>query len=171
MKSQLNTRLNTYLKPRLNRRVEPSSHPSPKLGTPAWMGRPLNDLELARYGAFFDAGLLASVRMFDGHAPLWLRPDMIGVTLGYKIYFRPGAYDPERRESIELLAHELVHVLQFARGMTIFSYAWASLRGYWRNPYEVEARTLAAQMMPSIERATASATSIPSTPADMIPPA
>jgi hypothetical protein len=139
--------------------------------SPARLGRPLTALERLRYGPFFDAALLDSVRLFDGHAPFWLRPGMLGVTLGASIYFRAGAYDPERRASIELLAHELVHVQQYARGMTIFKYAWASLRGYWRNPYEVEARALAAQMMPSIERARASATSIPSTPADMIPPA
>ncbi len=138
---------------------------------PAWLGRPLSELERSRYGPFFDGALLDSVRVFDGQAPFWLRPDMLGVTLGACIYFRPGVYDPGRRESIELLAHELVHVRQYAQGMTVFKYAWASLRGYWLNPYEVEARALAAQMMPSIERASASATSIPSTPADMIPPA
>jgi hypothetical protein len=138
---------------------------------PAWRGRPLTAVERGRYAPFFDAVLLASVRVFDGRAPFWLRPDMLGVTLGAAIYFRPGVYDPERRESVELLAHELVHVRQYAEGMTIFKYARASLRGYWLNPYEVEARALAAQMTPSIERASASATSIPSTPADMIPPA
>ncbi len=79
--------------------------------------------------------------------------------------------DPARRDGIELLAHELVHVRQYARGMTVWKYVWASRRGYWRNPYEAEARAIAAQLMPSIDFPSASATSIPSTPADMIPPA
>ena len=134
-------------------------------------GRGLSPLERARYAPFFDAGLLDDVRIVDGRVPFWLRPDMLGVTLGRRIYFRRGAYDPARRDGIELLAHELAHVRQYARGMTVLKYVWASRRGYWRNPYEVEARAVAAQTMPSIERATASATSMPSTPADMIPPA
>jgi len=134
--------------------------------------RPLSDRERAHVAPLFDADLLDTVRIVDGRVPFWLRPDMLGVTLGHRIHFRRGAYDPERRESIELLAHELAHVRQYARGMTILSYAWASRRGYWRNPYEVEARAVGAQLArPSIDRPTASATSMPSTPADMIPPA
>lgn len=136
--------------------------------------RGLSALERARYAPFFGAELLDAVRIVDGRVPFWLRPDMLGVTLGHRVYFRRGAYDPARRESIELLAHELAHVRQYAGGMTILKYVWASRRGYWRNPYEVEARVVAAQAaqaMPSIERPTASATSMPSTPADMIPPA
>jgi hypothetical protein len=133
--------------------------------------RGLTALERARYAPVFDDELLDAVRVFEGVVPFWLRPDMLGVTLGHRIYFRPGAYDPGRRDGIELLAHELAHVRQFARGMTILKYLWASRRGYWRNPYEVEARAVAAQLMPSIAFASASATSMPSTPADMIAPA
>ena len=135
------------------------------------VGRALTPLEQQRYAPFFARELLQAVRLFDDHVPFWLRPDMVGVTLGDRIYFRPGAYDPNRPEGIELLAHELAHVRQYARGMTVLKYLWASRRGYWRNPYEVEARALGTQVMPSIARPTASATSMPSTPADMIPPA
>ena len=135
------------------------------------VGRALTPLERQRYAPFFERELLQAVRLFDGHVPFWLRPDMLGVTLGHRIYFRRGAYEADRLTSIELLAHELAHVRQYARGMTVWKYLWASRRGYWRNPYEVEARAVGAQVMPSIARPTASATSMPSTPADMIPPA
>ena len=90
------------------------------------------------------------------------------------------------------MGHELAHVQQFSQGMTLRSYLWASRRGYWRNPFEVEARAIGARIRaemcgeakqlaqrntvlgvirPSSSPATASATSIPSTPADMMPPA
>ncbi len=39
-----------------------------------------------------------------------------GITLGNKIYIRPGQYDPPTIEGSELLAHELVHVGQYRRG-------------------------------------------------------
>ena len=145
-------------------------------------GRPLTATELARYSDYFDAALLASVRVIDGRVPFWLRPDMNGVTLGDRIYLRRGVYDPTRLDGIELLGHELVHVRQYCEGMTVLRYLWASRRGYRRNPYEVEAYAIGARIRaqacdqralasPSIARATASATSMPSTPADMMPPA
>ena len=139
--------------------------------------RGLSATERARYAPFFDAGLLNAVRVFDGHVPFWLRPDMLGVVLRDHIHFRAGAYDAESAEGIELLGHELAHVQQFRQGMTVLGYLWAARRGYRRNRYEVQAHALGARIraqltsMPSSARASASATSIPSTPADMIPPA
>jgi len=109
-------------------------------------GRPLSAAELALFSPHFDAALLGQVQIFDGCAPFWLRPDMQGVTLGRRIYFRAGACDPRCADGIELLAHELAHVAQYARGMTILGYVWASRRGYWRNPYEVEARAVGARV-------------------------
>jgi hypothetical protein len=103
------------------------------------VGRRLSDQERARYAPFFEPELLDSVRVVEGHVPFWLRPDMLGVTLGPRIHFRPGAYDAGTADGIELLGHELVHVQQFRRGMTVWRYVWASRRGYRRNRYEVEA--------------------------------
>ena len=141
-------------------------------------GRPLNAVERQRYAGYFDADVLDAARVFDGRVPFWLRPDMCGVTLGPRIYLRPGAYDPASASGLELLGHELAHVRQYRCGMTVLRYLWASRRGYRCNPYEVEAYAVGARIvadagaaMPSIERPTASATSMPSTPADMIPPA
>ncbi len=102
--------------------------------------------ELALLVPHFDAALLDRVRIVDGRVPFWLRPDMGGVTLGHRIYFRAGACDSQCADGIELLAHELAHVAQYARGMTIPGYLWASRRGYWRNPYEVEARAVGARV-------------------------
>lgn len=109
-------------------------------------GRSLTALEHARYTAHFEPALLAAVRVFDGRVPFWLRPDMDGVTLGPRIHFRAGAYDPHSAAGIELLAHELVHVRQYRDGMTVLRYLWASRRGYRRNRYEVEACAIGARI-------------------------
>ena len=119
------------LRPRRSRRVPP---------------QPLTARERQRYAPYFEPGLLDAVRVFDGRVPFWLRPDMCGVTLGSRIYFRAGACDRDSPGGIELLAHELAHVQQFSRGMTLRSYLWASRRGYWRNPFEVEARAMGARI-------------------------
>lgn len=109
-------------------------------------GRPLSAAERAVLAPHFDAALLDRVRIVDGRVPFWLRRDMQGVTLGHRIYFRVGACDPGCADGIELLAHELAHVAQYARGMTVLGYVWAARRGYWRNPYEVEARAIGARV-------------------------
>ena len=109
-------------------------------------GRPLTATEQARYAAHFEPDVLDAARVIDGRVPFWLRPDMRGVTLGPRIYLRPGAYDPDSVGGVELLGHELVHVRQYRDGMTVWRYLWASRRGYRRNPYEVEAFALGARI-------------------------
>ena len=119
--------------------------PRPRRG---WrvLPQPLTARERQRYAPYFEPALLDAVRVFDGHVPFWLRPDMCGVTLGSRIYFRAGACDRDSPGGIELLAHELAHVQQFSQGMTLRSYLWASRRGYWRNPFEVDARAIGARV-------------------------
>lgn len=109
-------------------------------------GRPLTPTERAHYAAHFDRDVLDAARVIDGRVPFWLRPDMLGVTLGPCIYLRPGAYDPASASGVELLGHELVHVRQYRDGMTVWSYVWASRRGYRRNPYETEACAIGARI-------------------------
>ncbi|HET9627074.1 MAG TPA: DUF4157 domain-containing protein [Kofleriaceae bacterium] len=52
----------------------------------------------------------------------------LAFTLGEAVYFAPGLYDPTTREGLELLGHELTHVVQqrdgrvtspYVRGVTI----------------------------------------------------
>ena len=119
----------------LDRRREPKAR-----------SRPLTAAERARYAAYFDRDVLDAARVFDGRVPFWLRPSMCGVTLGPRIHFRPGAYNPSTECGIELLGHELAHVQQYRDGMTVLGYLWASRRGYRANPYEVDAYALAAQI-------------------------
>jgi hypothetical protein len=112
----------------------------------AALERPLTRDELRRYEPYFSADVLTQARVVDGKVPRWLRPDMCGVTLGSRIHFRAGAYDPRTADGIELLAHELVHVRQFLEGMTVGRYVWACRRGYRRNRFEVEAYAVAARI-------------------------
>ena len=48
--------------------------------------------------------------------------DVIGTTIGNKIYLKAGQYDPGTVEGLALLGHELVHVDQYAHGMTVAAY-------------------------------------------------
>ena len=109
-------------------------------------GRPLTPTERARYAAHFEPDVLDAARVIDGRVPFWLRPDMLGVTLGPRIYLRRGAYDADSANGVELLGHELVHVRQYRDGMTVWRYLWASRRGYRRNPYETEAYAIGARI-------------------------
>jgi len=102
-------------------------------------GRPLTAEERSPYEDFFPSEVLDSARIFEDKVPWWLRKDMDGITLGNRIYFREGVYDPGTAAGVELLGHELVHVEQYAEGMTILRYLWASRKGYWNNPYEKQA--------------------------------
>ena len=115
----------------LNRRITP---------------RGLSSVERHRYAPYFSAEVLEAARVVDGRVPFWLRPDMLGVTLGPRIYLRPGAYEPNSADGIALLGHELAHVRQYRDGMTVLGYLWASRRGYRRNRYEVEAYAVGARI-------------------------
>jgi hypothetical protein len=64
---------------------------------------------LSKFAAFFRADFSA-VRVFElKREPL---PDVYALTTGIDIYFSPGRFVPGTFEGIELLAHELAHVLQ-----------------------------------------------------------
>lgn len=102
-------------------------------------GRPLTTDEMAIYADQFPAEVLDSARIFEGKVPWWLRSDMAGITLGNEIYFRDGVYLPGTASGVEILGHELVHVQQYADGMTYARYIWASRNGYRNNPYEKQA--------------------------------
>ena len=109
-------------------------------------GRALSEDEKCLYAPYFDAEVLACARIIEGKTPFWLRKRMNAVVLQNRIYFRHGVYEPDSVRGIELLAHELTHVEQFMRGMTIGNYLWASRRGYSRNHYETEAYARAAEI-------------------------
>ncbi|QHS11192.1 RHS repeat-associated core domain-containing protein [Sinimarinibacterium sp. NLF-5-8] len=102
-------------------------------------GRPLTDSERAIYANHFSEDILNVAIIFDGKVPFWLRSSMDGLTLGNKIYFREGVYLPGTAGGVEILGHELHHVEQYFNGMTYGKYIWASLGGYWKNPYEISA--------------------------------
>lgn len=96
-----------------------------------------------------------------GPLPWWVRRTAlvppVAVTFGSLVWVAPGWYAPETPAGVELIAHELTHVVQYRRhgyvGFTL-RYGWSFLTNLLRGagfaeayeniPFEVEARTRAA---------------------------
>ncbi len=106
--------------------------------------RGLNQTEQQYFSPYFDKNTLESAQIVEGYVPFWLRRRMCAVVLGKRIYLRKGVYQQNTPSGITLLAHELTHVEQYLKGMTIIKYLWASRHGYRNNRYEVEAYKKAA---------------------------
>jgi hypothetical protein len=63
--------------------------------------------------SFFQANF-SEVRVHEGPAAQGL--GALAFTMGENLHFAPGLYDPTRLEGVELLAHELTHVVQQREG-------------------------------------------------------
>ena len=79
---------------------------------------------------------------------------LAGITFWSRIYVTEGSWcmEPTSRSSLELVVHELVHVLQYRRSPLLFPirYAIDHLRyGYDNNPAEIEARNIASRVADS----------------------
>jgi len=72
-------------------------------------GRPLESGIRQTMERFFDADFSA-VRVYEG--PTAPSMGALAFTLGDEVHFAPGLYDPASREGVELLGHELTHVVQ-----------------------------------------------------------
>ena len=72
-------------------------------------GRPLEAGIRRTMESFFEADFSA-VRVHEGPAAQAM--GALAFTLGEELHFAPGLYDPVTREGVELLGHELTHVLQ-----------------------------------------------------------
>src|SRR5262249_7742590 len=84
--------------------------------------------------------------------PFWWIPgnrNMSGLTLGNRVYLRDEhcPIDPTNRRTIELVFHELAHVLQFRSDPFRFPFRYLVNHfryGYLNNPAEIEARQFSA---------------------------
>ncbi|HEX8108764.1 MAG TPA: DUF4157 domain-containing protein [Kofleriaceae bacterium] len=72
-------------------------------------GKPLEAGILARMEGFFGADF-SGVRVHEG--PIAEQMGALAFTLGETLYFSPGLYNIRTREGLELLGHELAHVVQ-----------------------------------------------------------
>jgi hypothetical protein len=77
---------------------------------------------------------------------------MSGLTLANRVYLRAEhcPIDPANRGTVELVFHELTHVLQFRKSPLLFPFRYLLHHlQYWyaSNPAEVEARQFAAQLV------------------------
>jgi hypothetical protein len=80
-----------------------------------------------------------------------------GLTLWNHVFLVEHCWcvEPIDRVTLEIVLHELVHVLQYRRRPFTFPirYIVDHLRyGYWRNPAETEARAVALQIAQQFER-------------------
>lgn len=101
--------------------------------------RPLSRRELQSLEGVCPGLDLTSVRVAEG-CRLPILPEFAAITLGRSIYVRGHL----SRRPVSLLAHELVHIRQFAeRGWLRMTADYGALwleHGYRRHPMEVEAR-------------------------------
>jgi hypothetical protein len=102
-------------------------------------GRPLSAAEIDAFKPFFSEELLSSVILHEAHVPWWLPRRFEAVTLKSRIFIRQGAYYSATPAGLELLAHELTHVRQFADGMSYSKYLWSAVRGHSKSIYELQA--------------------------------
>ncbi|HWU90891.1 MAG TPA: DUF4157 domain-containing protein, partial [Kofleriaceae bacterium] len=72
-------------------------------------GQPLEAGIRQAMEAFFQADF-SDVRVHEGAAARSI--GALAFTLGNELHFAPGLYDPDSREGLELLGHELTHVVQ-----------------------------------------------------------
>ncbi len=72
-------------------------------------GRPLHPGIRDRMERFFGADF-STVRVHEGPAAPAI--GALAFTVGETLYFAPGLYDPATRQGLELLGHELTHVVQ-----------------------------------------------------------
>lgn len=95
------------------------------------------------------------VRCCDRLPFQWLpgfMPTVQGITLWNTVYLKKRycPIDPGRLDLVELLLHELVHVVQFRRGPLVFPlrYLYDYVRvGYRSNPAEEEARNRSEELI------------------------
>ena len=101
--------------------------------------RPLSDAEKTVLAPYIPGRDLDGARLHIGEMPFFAPSWANGITLGNQIYFRNPQQTFVAAADVALLGHELVHVGQFADGMTVLAYLWASRNGYANNPYEIAA--------------------------------
>lgn len=133
--------------------------PAP-LPPPGWERLPTETCR--RLQPFFpEIDLRRDVLWRVGPLPWWVQRmavvPPIAVTFGSLVWVAPSWYAPETQAGIELIAHELAHVVQYRRygylGFTL-RYGWGFLTNFLRGaglaeayeniPFEVEAQRRAA---------------------------
>lgn len=119
---------------------------------PFKVGRPLTAKERQIFKPYFAENVIEKTRIVDGDVPFWLSKRMVAVVVNYRIYIRPGVYQPNTQAGIRLLGHELTHVSQYLYGMTWLKYLWSCRYGYRKSPYEVAASAKGAMIAANFQQ-------------------
>jgi hypothetical protein len=110
--------------------------------------RKLTSGEKEFFKSWFSADILDRARVTE-KAPFFLPGSFYGITLYNVIYLR--RYNPDDIYCLSMLGHELVHVRQYAEGMTIMSYLRSCKKGYSKSCYEMEAYEMEHQIRKFLE--------------------
>ncbi len=108
-------RLRVVAQARLNNGVSATPLPASHLRV-IGEGRPLEPKIRQTMEAFFQADF-SGVRVHEG--PTAHAMGALAFTLGEDLHFAPGLYDPASRVGVELLGHELTHVVQQRAGRVV----------------------------------------------------
>jgi len=108
--------------------------------------RPLTDSEKGYLTPYIPQRDLNNADVHVGEMP-WYAPSWAaGITRGNDIYISDPNQTFNTPGDMGLLGHELVHVGQYADGMTWLSYLWSTRNGYNNSPYEVDAYKMGAKI-------------------------
>jgi len=114
--------------------------------------RPLTDSEKEYLAPYIPQRDLDNADIHVGEMPFYAPSWADGITRGNDIYFRDPSLTFDTPENLGLLGHELVHVGQYADGMTWLSYLLAGRNGYMENPYEQEAYAMGRKITEELRK-------------------
>ncbi len=115
------------------------------------MPGPLISLTVVTLESYVERGDLERMRVVTGWPGRWLPPLLRAgaVTIGDRVFFRAGRYEPGTAKGLALIAHEAVHVGQYREmGAVRFlaKYLWGGLKcGFRHDRHEMEQEALAVQ--------------------------
>jgi hypothetical protein len=119
-------------------------------------GRPIEDGMRERMERAFDADFAQVQLHTDGPSDALNRAlGARAFTTRHDIFFRAGEYDPQRSDARELLAHELTHVMQQARGVRAKLVVGVADDAYEREADEVADKVMRATHEPVLHDAPA----------------
>jgi hypothetical protein len=111
--------------------------------------RKLTGKEKDIFRMWFPESVLEVARIKE-RAPWFLPKSFYGITFYNVIHLRE--YDPGNVRNLAMLGHELIHVKQYAEGMTVWSYLSSCLGGYMKSLYEIEAYDMERKIREFLEK-------------------
>jgi hypothetical protein len=113
----------------------------------ASISRGLSAHEKRALAPFIADADLDSAILHIGKVPWYLPRRFAAIVRGRHVYLRQDGYAADTLAGLALLGHELIHVGQYRRGMTVAAYLWSARAGYRNNPFEKEAFDMQSRIL------------------------